>query len=295
MPSLPLPPGVTQLGGALPFSSTDDVLAILPAFLKPTDSAPVRDAIVAAILAMALVYQERSGYAAAQSDVLRAVDTYLAGQGADRGVVQQTGESSTAYRARILSTPNLVTPTAILAAVNSLLAPVTTIKAQYCESVQDRWYVRKNGSSSGLSTFHSFVYKSTAVRSRSPYYLDRLYEDDAAQNGGVFRAQSNPGGARVWNDTLGRFFLLRIPDITPIDSGGAFGFKTAETVYPVGSKQPGLGMFAFKHASAGSAYGAYARADATSSATIYSAIVNVVGRLHAASIRWAVLVDPKLT
>ena len=78
MPSLPLPPGVSQLGGALPFSSTDDVLAILPAFLKPSDPAPVRDAVVAAILAMAIAYQERAGYAAAQSDVLRAVDTYLA-------------------------------------------------------------------------------------------------------------------------------------------------------------------------------------------------------------------------
>jgi hypothetical protein len=285
MPLLPLPTGGSSLtGGDTPVSGTDDVLAALPLFLRPNDSAPIRDAIVAALTAIFIGYQEASNYAAEQSDVLRATDTYLRGFAQELKTYAKPGEDDEALRARMLSVQGLVTPTAILAAVNALLAPFTTVQAQFAESIQDRWFVR---SAPATGDWHSYVWKTTM--SRSPTYPDRLYPDDAAINGGDVRPNSNPGGARVWSDNVGRNFLLRLPDLSPLDalvaaacSGGPGPAPYTKSYFTVG-----IGTNASN--------ATFVRNVSASALSVYQAITNTVERLRGSSIRWTLYVDPKLT
>lgn len=231
----PIPLPGTGYGDTHPVISKADVLAVLPAFWKRDDTAPVRDGLVAALTAIMLAYQTDASYAAAMVDILRAQGTYLDGLGNDRGVPRALGELDPSYRVRLLALPSLVTPTAILAGVNAILAPYTAIKAQYSESVQDRWYVRS--AQNIAQGFHSFVWKAASTTGqRSPYYLDRLYEDDSAQNGGYVRPQSSPGGARVFKDTIGRFLVLRVPDLSALDAIPVCAFRTTND--PVATATP---------------------------------------------------------
>lgn len=291
MPTLPLPVGSTQIGsGDLVVTSVADVIALLPYYLKSSDSTPVRDGLMAAIAQMVITYQERAGYAGAQSDILRATGTYQDGLFADRGVKRQPGELDTTFRARGIAVPNLVTPTALLAAANAVLAPYTSILPQLCESIQDRMFLRANPVNDGTQ-HHSFIYSGKGQR--SPYYPDRLYPDDSAANGGDVRPQSNPGGARMYNDAVGRMFLLRVPDLSPIDGEIAGLFNTVGTVYPSGTTQPGAGLFVFS--TPGAQNGAYTRRFASSAAALYQAISSVIDRIKGHSIRWTMIVDPQLT
>ena len=89
---------------------------------------------------------------------------------------------------------DLVTPTAILAAANTILALYTAVRAQYAESVLDRWFVHD-----GTAGWHSFV-------GAQPQYLARLYPADAAANGGFVRPSSEIGGAWAFADA-GRALL----------------------------------------------------------------------------------------
>lgn len=272
MPVLPFVPG-QPINGDLPITSIDDINSIVPFFIKSSDSAPVRDAIFAALLALFLEYQVDSGVAVGQSDILRAVGSALTGLGEDRGVFKTEGEDDELYRARILNIPNIVTPNAILAAVNSILAPFTSIQAEYCESIGDRWYVGDHSS----RPWHSFLWDST--ESMSPTYLDRLYKDDAPNNLGFFVPNRNPGGARVFNDTFGRLFLIRIPDLSGVDLLGGFVNSTSliDRFY-VG----GIGV-----ASA-------IRVSGTTALDTFNNIVTTVQRLKGQSIRFVIYSDPKL-
>lgn len=273
MPVLPMPPESPLAGGDLPVSSVDDVLQILPAFLKQGDSHEVRDAILEALTAMMIKYQVLSEQAVAMSDVTRSLDSALIGLGEDRGVFRQESETLEEYRARILAIPNIVTPEAIIAAINAILAPFTDVEAEYSESVQDRWFV----GTSADRDWHSFVWDATA--SDSPQYIDRLYEDDATDNSGYFRTNSNPGGARIYADTIGRMFIIRIPDLSSIDTLGSFpdSSSIADRFY-IG---PSGGMSAV-------------RTIGTTMLDIFNTIVSIVSRLKAHSIRYMILADPKM-
>jgi hypothetical protein len=285
MPLLPLPTGGSSLtGGDVPVSGTDDVLAALPLFLRATDSAPIRDAIVAALTAIFIGYQEGATYAAEQSDTLRATDTYLRGFAQELKTFAKPGESDQSLRARMLAVQGLVTPKAILAAASALLAPFTTVHAQIAESIQDRWFVR---SLSATGDWHSYVWQTT--RSRSPTYPDRLYPDDAAINGGDVRPDSNPGGARVWRDTVGRSFFLRLPDLSPLDSlvaaacaGGPGPAPYSKSYFTVGTGTNATNATFVRNVSA-------------SALSVYQSVTNTVERLRGSSIRWTLYVDPKLT
>jgi hypothetical protein len=261
MSRLPLPPGPSRLdGGDLPVVSRDDVLAVLPAFVRKADSAPVRDALFAALHWILLKYQERAGYAATQCDIARATGIYLEGLCEDRGVYRQPGETDHALRARALTTPDLVTPEAILAAANAILGPHTRIKAQLAESLLDRWFVHD-----GSAKWHSFV-------GANPQYLVRLYPDDAVANDGFVRPGSRIGGAWAFSDRIGRYFVLRVPVL-----GGGHAFVPRAHVFGGGHR---AGLFLFKNA-----------AEALG---VYGAIVNAVERIKAHSIRWALVADPSL-
>jgi hypothetical protein len=264
MPALPLPRGpVVPAGGDLPVVRDEDVLAVLPAFVRQSDTAPVRDALVAALTEILLRYQELAGYAAAQCDIARATGVYLDGLCEDRGVYRQPGETDEQLRARALTTPELVTPAAILAAANTILAPYTTIEAQLAESILDRWYVQD-----GSATWHSFV-------DANPQYLKRLYPEDAARNDGFVRPGSRIGGAWAFSDRIGRYFVLRVPVLTGL--GNAHGFVPQAFVFGGGHRR---GWFLFR--------------DPSSALSVYQAISSAVNRVKGHSVRWLLLADPSL-
>ena len=277
MPTLPLPgEGASLAGGDLPVVSQDDVVAVMPAFLQTKDPAPVRDALFAGLTEILLTYQARAGYAADQADILNAVGAPLYEACAELGVYQQAGESDNSLRARALTQPSLVTPAAILAAANSLLAPYSNILPQYCESILDRTYL-----SFGDAGWHPYFYFDGDIP-RSPDYFDRLYPNNAAQNGGYVRPQSEPGASRLFFDDVGRLFLLRIPDLSPLDSRTAGVFTTSDqNAFYVGSGSSNSNT-------------TYMRTIPASSATIYASLINVINRIKGASVRWELLVDPNL-
>jgi|ERR1041385_1173079 hypothetical protein len=275
MPAFPLPQLAPLGGGDLPVSDESDVLSILPAFIKQTDPAPVRDAIIAALTAMMLKYQELSSESAAYSDVLRSLETALAGLGEDRGVYQTDDESNESLRARILGIPNIVTPNAIMAAVNTILSPYTTIKAKYAESIQDRWYV-----GDGTTGWHSYIWGS--AQNRPPGYTDRLYIDLESVHNGLYIDNLLPGGAQVYSDTYGRLFFIRIPDISGVDLLGSFSNST-----DLGKR--------WYIATGGTGVATGIRKSGTTTFNILSLIVATLERLKGNSIRYILLMDPKLT
>lgn len=282
MPIFPLPAGGAGLGGgALPVSSADEILALFPTFVRNSDPAPVRDALIAALLEIHLEYQRRSEYSAAQSNVLRSTDAFLADFGNQRNVIQAQGEDQEAYRARMLVPQDYVTPKAILAAADSLLAPYTHVKSRYAESILDRWYVHDGGA----HAWHSFVFAN--AETATPLYPDRLYADDAAANDGFVVPQREPMGAMAFTGGGGRTFVLRVPDLSPLDN--AFSSVFQEPVVPT------LRRFGFfiGDGSVGQ-NGAYIRATSSTALRIYQTIVNVIERIKGHSIRWTLYADPRL-
>lgn len=275
MPLLPLPTDLL-IAGDLPVSSSDDILAILPSFLKNRDVAPVRDAILQALTAIFLEYQLESEASLAMEDVLRAVGSALEGLAEDRGVFKFDSDTDETLRARLLNAPEIVTPQAIIDVVNQLLSPYTTVEAQYCESVQDRWYI---GSDADKNTrpWHSFVFdKNTAG---NPEYVDRLYTEYAYLNNGFFRSNSNVGGARVFSDSVGRLFMIRLPDLSGVDQLG--GFVDSSSIvdrFYVG----GVGV-----ASA-------IRQSGTTVLDLFNTIASTLSRIKGHSIRYVLYMDPKL-
>ncbi len=258
----------------LPVASSADVLAVFPAFIRKSDSAPVRDAIVALLTAIFEEMQTRSEYAALQSDILYSSGIYLAGQGADRGFAKQANESDAQFRARVLAIPSLVTPTAIMAAINSIIAPYTDSTARYMEASVDRWFV-----SDGTPTWHSFI-------GTPPSYLDRLYEDDAASNAGVFIPGREVSGAWAFSDTIGRYFVIRIPPISGSDDQHAFILTGAGSFINDGTNVSGT--------EASGSVATFAFADRQTAIDVYTTIVSMVNRIKASSIRWMLYVDPSL-
>lgn len=308
MPVLPIPLGTPLSGGDLVVVSDADILAVLPLFLKPGDPAVVRDALIAALREILLRYQVLTAYAADQCDIATATGEYLESLANERDVFKQPGEDDEVLRARVLTAPELVTPTAILAAANAILAALTTVKAEYFESALDRMFL-----TNGSASFHSFF-------ADSPQYPDRLYKDDAPLNGGVYRANARPGGPWLFSDNVGRYFVLRVPAIDPADVALAYdGTKLATTdaavpelgggdlpfagALQLGQLPPNSGGRGPFLADGSNTSGAEADgSDATflytgvsDPVSIYQSIANAVERIKAHSIRWQLFVDPTLS
>ncbi len=247
----------------LPVETSDDVMAVLPAFMRSSDTAVTRDAIIALLTAIFKEMQDRGEYAALQSDILHASGIYLEGLAEDRDFQKQAGESDELLRARVLRIPELVTPTAIMTAVAAIIAPYTTKHAKYFEASLDRWFV-----SDGTPAWHSFI-------GAPPQYLDRLYEYDADSNGGDFIPNREVNGAWAFSDEIGRYFVIRIPPLSGSDDQHAFiegpafiGTGLART-YVFSNRQLAL--------------------------DIYAAIINSVQRIKGSSIRWMLYVDSSIT
>lgn len=255
----------------LPIASVDDVRAVFPASARGNnEAAPIREALAAGITATQQAHQGQADYAAAQSDVTRSTGIYLDGQLGDRGQVRQPAEEDDDYRDRGLSVPKIVTPNAILAAVNKVLSAYTTISAQIIHSILDRWFVGGGGRP------YAFITKARAV---DPEYADRYYPE---RNG--FR----PGGAWAFKDTApGRLFVVRIPVIAGI--GGTFVLSGLTDESAEGAQ---TGSFIGDGSS--STVSSFTSSGAEPALDIYQAIANAVAGIKGHGVRVVVYADPLL-
>ncbi len=287
---------MSSVYGSVPVSSDEDVLALFPQFMRGSDEAPVRDAIVAAIRVIMMTYQDASSYAAAQSDVLTATGPALRSKLAERGVEQQDGEDEETYRARGLGFQAVVTPEAIVAAVNSLIAPLT---CTYLEPSLDRIFL-----SDGTGAWHTFI-------GVAPSYPDRYYPDDAAANGGIVRPSIDPGAGYMFTENTGRSFVIRVQDLSALDetiqliyNGTKLALSDAAVpelggATPPQSGQPaddelasslgGVGIYLYDNTPA-PADRTFLYQPTTDSRRTYDRIVATVERLRGASFRWALYV-----
>lgn len=283
-------PPLVSGAGPRPFRTTDDVLAQLDDLLKgdSTVLAPIRDALVDALTALVLELEFRGEYALAQADLLRATEQYLTSIGGDdRMVPQAPGEEDEDYRARLLATPLTVTEEAITLGVNIILAPFTTTQCQLIDNILDRWYVSTGLADAG---FHSFI-------GASPEYPDRLYSGQEASNGGVSRANSDPGGARVYESGVtfqGRALTLLLPDLSLLADPSTVATDIRGPVH-VGAIDPEL----FNRAAYGFYVGnttnpdiaAIVNRDSAIPLAIYQSIESFVNSVIGQSIRWGFMAE----
>lgn len=269
MPTLPLTSPTLPSGGDHPVRSEADVLAAYPERVSATDTAPVRDGIVAGQVALFQRYQESSDYAAAQSDPTRATGIYLEDFASEVGIHKQAGEDDEALRDRLFAPPVLVTPDAIKAAVDAVLARYTDKRCYLYETIADRVYVNDRADSAWK------LYVGSRGQTMSPDYPDRRY---------ALRERSEPGGPMVFNRVArGRFFVVRIPNLDAFDDQIAYGYERASV-----SRDR---LFVFNRGSDSSTYVFNAGRSATAA---YATIINSGEQLRGHGIRWRLLVDTKL-
>jgi hypothetical protein len=272
--TIPAPSSLSR-NGTVPVSSTDDVLAAFPKSMRG-DGAPIRDDLISAMTEMFLTYQEKAEYTARQSSPLTATGIYLAGFGDDAGVHQLPGEDQEDFRTRLLATPGLVTPAAIMAAVTAIVAPYSDVLPQYLESQLDGNFI-----TDGTAT-----YDSTFVGA-SPNYPDRLYPEQSVDDS-PYRPQSEPGGFWVFADNIGRYFVLRIPDLTGADTLFAWMSDADDDASYIsdgtdlsGAESDGS-VITFMYAST------------LTESELYDSIVATVEAIKGHGIRFQVFVDPAL-
>jgi hypothetical protein len=254
-------------GGQTPVTSAADVLAEYPLRVQQEPIAPVRDAVVELQTEALLAYQDAASYAAAQSDPTRATGVYLEEFTNEVSIFRQDSEEDEALRTRLFSPPSVVTPQAIKAAVDALLAPVTDKQSVLWESVADRWFV------SGTADWHSFV--ADGIADMRPDYPDRRYD---------LRSNSAPGGPAAFNESNGRMFVLRLPEIEAADGEGAFPRRPLDL--------HDTDRF-YVNDGSGDWHG-FAFSGGQSAHAIYGAIVNTVESIRGHGVRWLAFVDPKL-
>lgn len=279
MPTLPAPLPIIPGAGDLPVKTAEDVREGYPAHVKqvPAANAPVREAIVEGQRVMQLRYQERAGYAAVQSDPTRATGIYLAGHAEDRGFFKQQNEDDEALRARVFAVPDIVTPAAIVAVVNAILAPYSNVECQYLESALDRLFVQDGNGDTG---WHSFI-------GAPPEYPDRYY---------ALRPNSSPGGAWVFSNEIGRMFVLRVPVLESLDESHAFAWDGTVNLAAVGAPRS-LWIHDGSDTGGSESNGSVATFITVGLATpleVYQAIANTVTAIKGAGVRWMLVADPGL-
>jgi hypothetical protein len=281
MPLLPdTVDGSALTGGPVPVTDYRDVLAAFPSAMQASTAAPVRDALAHALAAGFRAYQKGASYAFAQVDPTQATGSYLQGLGADRGVTSSASLTDAQYRASIFAAKAVVTPAAIVAQVNALLASVTTIQCQLCDAQLDQVFLP--------SVDNAFYCTVLTSGSNSTPAIDNSYPDRVYSS----RPNSSPGGFRLFDDNSNvRCFLLRVPNLASVDNNQYFAWSGytpqmfLQTRFPYAQYPfytylgPQAAMFSYD-------------ADAVS---LYNQIVNVVNQIKAEGIRFILLVDPTLT
>lgn len=265
----PLVPGA----GAPGVRSSEDVISVLPSQLATDTVSPVRDAFLEALTSLLQEYQFRGDVARAQMDVSRATENYLSALSSDRDLVRALDEKDLNLRTRVLGAQVVVTPEAIAGAVNAMLAPFTTLECQLVDAMLDRWFLN-NGDP---YAWHSFI-------GGGPNYPDRYFEDDAINNDGIFRPNSAPGGARVWSDSYGRAYLLRLPDLGYLSLFGLYCFSD-----PTQAQSESAHFYPGKGTTPNVA--AFPNGSSVPPLAIYRAIVNTVNLMTGQSVRWSMIAD----
>lgn len=199
----------------------------MAAEIRRADVAPVREALVDTVHGILQTAQFRIDQAAAQSDVLRAVADYLRALATERGFSKQKSEGDEVLRDRLLEALKVTTPEAIIAVVNAILAPFTSTECILLDSVLDRWYIN-NGTDGkgGDSRWHSHI-------GNTPSYPKRFYENDSIANGGYFRPNSDPGGIRIFDNSIGRQFVLLLPNLVGQEDSISFVQPEDKETYEV--------------------------------------------------------------
>lgn len=259
-----------------PVSSDADVAAILPVEYMQEETATVRDALIHAHAAQQEKYQDRAAYAAQQADIGRATGRFLAALARDRTYQRQAGETDDElFRQRVLAVPLAVTPEVICDAVNAILFNVGAGPCEYLESIADRCYANVTG---GTGTCAS-------VLGATPVNPTRLYRED----GGPLNNRS-PGGAWAFGYELGRLFVLRVPNLSALDSAVPTPWQASSTAL---ARPKGVGSI-FARASGGLQNQNFVYQSGSSALDTYRAIADTVTRLVGQSIRWMMISDSRL-
>lgn len=285
--------GGTLANDQLPIVTDDDVMAILPAYIREADPAPVRDAIVAALRVMATTYQEAASFAAAQRDVVSATGDALDDL---LPVRRLEGEKDEDYRLRGLGLRAVVTPAAICAAVNELIAPDV---CSYIEPALDQFFLQGAPPSTTWGCFFDVA----------PQYQDRLFPDDASDNGGVVKPNVNPGAAPLFSNPSDGMFVLYVPDLSQLNGTivlvyGGVKLNPSDSAVPElggaihleqgnGESLGGTGLFPMStDGGTNNTARSFIYAKTTSEDRRYDQIVDVVERLRGAGFQWMLLVQP---
>lgn len=284
MPTIPLPPGGTSLGGGdLPVSSPSDVLAELPETHRRVEVAPVRDAFCEGFAEGFYDYQDFAEHSAAQCDPARATGDYLESLALEREIVKFPGETDVALRARMFAIPDIVSPQAIVDVVNALLAPYSDGECQFIELELDGYFVH-DGDPGNI--WDSFV-------GAPPRYPDRYYEYDASENEGFYLENNLPGGAIPSRGYL-RSFVLRLPDLSDNDIAVTYIIEPEDASYELDDGQfVGDGSDTSGSESSG-LIGMSIFVDPKISTDIYASIVAAVESIKGQGITWSAVVDPEL-
>lgn len=257
-----------------------DVLALMRREVRESENAPVRDALIALTLGVLFEFQYRSDLAEQEADLLRATTVYLRELGTERGFSQLATESDADFRERMLDQLGVVTKDAIVAAVNALLSPFTATECVLLECSLDGLFINDGTDGDGNpAIWHSFI-------GATPSYPDRFFEGDEEQNDGVFRPNSDPGGARIFDGTR-RQFLLLVPDLTGFSDFVPFLWEDAadeeSEAFPAASEA--IGWF-LSDGSDPDIEGSYIYLGLASESSLYDGIVRTVNLLAGQSISW---------
>lgn len=279
-PNPPLVPGASPRA----ITGPSDVLVQLDPTLRTEETAEKRDALVAALSELAIWTEWGGEYAAAQADLGRSTDEYLDGLGADRSYGRGDGELDPDYLARIVAFPETVTETAIRDEVNAILARTNAGECQLFDGQLDRWFVH-DGS---VTAWRSFI-------GIGPEYPDRYlasWTSDAGGDALPYTPNSDPGGAWAFADTIGRLFVIRVPDLEVLNGLMAYAWSGAlqNGIQPEGQSPPE----GFYSGDGTADPAAYVNPSAAPAAAVYGAIRSRVDRMAGQSVRWVLWSDARL-
>lgn len=285
MPTLPLPPlwnGVPLDGGDLPVQCLKDVADEWAKEIQSVPVAPIRDAIQCGQEAMLEEYQRRSRYAAAQSDPLRATDEYLDEILEEHSCPRQNGQDNDSARAILFANQPAVCPNQIISVANSIISPYSSVSCRYAEQ-SDGWFA---GDDTCVWSAHVFSAYDSGDYYATPNYPDR-----------PSNINRRPPGLMPNGSSYGRWFLLRVPDISAINNELASVFDGNQNEPKSGTESSAsVGAFFVGSGSTVTDDNTTFVFDFVSTTvdSIYNSIISAVNNAAGFGIRWNMVVDPYL-
>jgi hypothetical protein len=135
-PSFPASWGLSAFLRTPPVRSVEDVPSVFPGWFRDSASR-ARDAIAEGLFESFVRWTSKLAAYASTADPPHASGPTLDLHGAQRDIQRAQNEPDERYRERVLGDVDAVTPTAILDAVDAILAPFTAKRAYYFEDPDD--------------------------------------------------------------------------------------------------------------------------------------------------------------